>query len=72
MPNLEETSSCVLPTPAQAQVHGRGGKMDDAASGPQWLPIVEAKPTFTGLKGAIDAGGAAHVGSETYHYSHRH
>lgn len=50
--------------------------MDDAASGPQWLPIVEAKPTFTGLKGAFDAGGEAHVGSETYHYyyynSHRH
>lgn len=59
-------------TLAQTQVHDRGGKMDAAASGPQWLPIVEAKPTFTGLKGAIDAGGAAHVVSETYHYSHRH
>lgn len=32
--------------------------MDDAGFGLQWLPIVEAKRTFTGPKGAIDAGGA--------------
>lgn len=45
--------------------------MGDAGFGPQWLPIVEAKRTFTGLENAIDAGGAAQVGSETYYYSHR-
>lgn len=35
-----------------------GGNMNDAGSGLQWLPIVEAKRTVIGLKGSIDAGGA--------------